>query len=33
MYYGAPHGMPSTLNDEIRADPIEFFHQGKQALA
>jgi hypothetical protein len=25
------HGMPSTRNDEIHADLIAFFHQGKQA--
>jgi hypothetical protein len=32
-YYGAAHGMPLTLNDKIHADPIAFFHQGKQASA
>ena len=30
---GAPHGMASTLKDQINAEFLEFFQQGKQAAA
>jgi non-heme chloroperoxidase len=30
---GAPHGMPSTLKDQINAELLEFFQQRKQAAA
>ena len=31
VYKGAPHGMPSTLKDEINADLLAFFQTGKPA--
>ena len=33
IYKGAPHGMPSTLKDEINADLLAFFREGKVAAA
>jgi len=32
-HYGAPHGMPSALNDETNADLLAVVPQGKQAAA
>jgi non-heme chloroperoxidase len=29
IYKGAPHGLPSTLKDELNADLLAFFHDGK----
>ena len=31
VYKGAPHGMPSTLKDEVNADLLAFFQESKQA--
>jgi non-heme chloroperoxidase len=33
IYKGAPHGMPSTLKDEINADLLAFFQDGKLKTA
>jgi len=33
VYPGAPHGMPSTLKDQINADLLGFFKQGARAAA
>ena len=33
IYPGAPHGMPSTLKDQINADLLAFFQRSKQASA
>jgi non-heme chloroperoxidase len=33
IYPGAPHGMCSTLKDEVNADLLAFFQQAKQAAA
>jgi non-heme chloroperoxidase len=33
VYPGAPHGMPSTLKDQINEDLFAFFHQKQQAAA
>jgi non-heme chloroperoxidase len=33
VYKAAPHGMPSTLKDEINTDLLTFCQQGKQAAA
>jgi len=29
IYKGAPHGLPSTLKDEVNADLLAFFREGK----
>ena len=33
VYPGAPHGMPSTLKDQINADLLAFFQHSKQKVA
>ena len=33
VYKGAPHGMPSTLKDQINADLLAFFERRQQAAA
>ena len=33
IYKGAPHGMPSTLKDQINADLLAFLQQGKLKVA
>ncbi len=33
VYKGAPHGMPSTLKDQINADLLAFLREGKLAAA
>ncbi len=33
LYEGAPHGMPSTLKDEINADLLTFFKRSEEAAA
>jgi non-heme chloroperoxidase len=32
IYKGAPHGMCTTLKDEINADLLDFIEQGQQSL-
>ena len=33
VYPGAPHGMCSTLKDQVNADLLAFFKQSQQAAA
>jgi non-heme chloroperoxidase len=33
LYEGAPHGMPSTLKDQINADLLAFFKGASKAAA
>ena len=33
IYKGAPHGLPSTLTDQLNADLLAFFKQGQQKVA
>ena len=33
LYEGAPHGMPSTLKDQINADLLAFFKGTSKAAA
>ncbi len=33
VYRGAPHGLPSTLKDQLNADLLAFFQQAKQSGA
>ena len=33
VYPGAPHGMCSTLKDQVNADLLAFVKQGQQAAA
>jgi len=33
LYEGAPHGMPSTLKDQISADLLAFFTSASKAAA
>jgi non-heme chloroperoxidase len=33
IYKGAPHGLPSTLKDQLNADLLAFFQQSKQKVA
>jgi non-heme chloroperoxidase len=33
LYEGAPHGVPSTLKDQINADLLAFFNSASKASA